>query len=309
MSLANRWFLYGPFLAAAAILLAWFGVWSAGAGAMREALAEFAAREAEAGGAVSYSPLRARGFPFFLRGEIGKVSIARGRYGFEADAVYLHASPFAPGRLVFSASPTFRLATPEGLWQVKADAARASIEADGGGWIFKAEAALLDAVNEADAIRLGRSVINIAPDAQDGASHAVSVRVLDARIATPRGATEIARLDAALSVSPKQRAAAVHGFDAEIGAARARLSGALTVDPQGFLAGRLDAAIDHPESLADVLRMAGAVDDDDRLALEAGLAMLASAGGGAIAAPIDFSNGEIKLAGVKVARAPRLSQP
>ncbi len=284
---------------------------------MREALAGFAVSEAAAGGAVAHSPLRAKGFPFFLRGEIGAVSIARGRYGFEADAVYLHASPFAPRRLVFSTSPTFRLTTPDGVWQVKADAARASFEAVDGGWIFKVEAAMADGVKEADAIHFGRSVINVAPGAQDGVqngapdgdSHAVSFRILDARIATPRGAADIARLDAALSIAPTRRAAVVHGFDAEIGNARARLSGALSVDPDGFLSGRLDAAIDNPETLASVLTMAGAVDTDDEPSLQAGLAILSSAGGGTIAAPLDFSNGEVKLAGVKIARAPKLSQP
>jgi hypothetical protein len=93
MNRADRRLLWAPFLIAGAVLAVWYFVWRAGADAMRAALADVAAAQAEAGAAFTYEPLRAKGFPFFLRGEIGAVTYARGAWRWEADAVYLHAAP------------------------------------------------------------------------------------------------------------------------------------------------------------------------------------------------------------------------
>lgn len=309
MTRANTWFLWRPFLVAGAVLIVWYGVWRAGAGAMREALAEFSAREARTGGAVTHAPMRAKGFPFFLRGEIGDFSIARGKYRVDADTLYLHASPLAPARLVLSAAPTLTLSTPDGAWTLRTEGARASIEATDAGWLFKAEAAALDAVKKDTAVKTGRGVINISPDPKSAGAYAISFRVIDAAVATARGKTVIARLDAMLTAEREPRRLVLHGVDAEIGLARARIRGALAADAQGFLAGDIGASVDNPAALAEALRILGAVKPDDARAVEAGLALVAVAGGGRIEAPLTFVDGETRLAGVKIARAPRVGQP
>ncbi len=307
MTARGRWLLYGPFLFAGVLLLVWYGVWRAGAQAMRAAFADFAAGEAADGGAVTHSRMRARGFPFFLRGEAEAFSIARGKYRLDAETIYLHASPVDLRRIVFSTAPSLRLQTPSGVWTIRADGARASIEQAKDGWLFKAEAAGLEGVNDETRVRTGRGVINVAPDASG--AYQISFRVLGADFKNARGETSIARLDAALTVADEPLGVSIHALDGEIGAARLGLSGALARDGEGFAAGRLDASIENPAALMEALLIFGAVKPDRAATLEAGLALLAAAGGGRISAPLDFKDGETKLSGIKIAKAPRLGQP
>lgn len=307
MSARQDWRLWAPFLVAGILLIIWHFVWRAGADAMRDGLDDFAADVASEGGEVAYAPMRARGFPFFLRGEADAFSIARGKYRLDAKTVYLHASPFDLRRIVFSTDPSLQLQTPSGLWSIRAEGARASIEAKDGGWLFKAEAASLDGVYGETAVRTGRGVINVAPDA--AGAYKISFRVLGADLTNPRGRTAIARLDAALTAQTKPLRVQLHGLDSEIGAARVGLSGSLAADAAGFLSGRLDTAIENPAALTDMLRVTGALKPDDARTVEAGLALLSAAGGGRIGAPLVFENGETKLSGIKIAKAPRLGQP
>lgn len=307
MTARRAFLLWAPFALAGLCLLVWHFMWRAGAAAMRSAIDDFAAEVAAGGGAVSHAPMRARGFPFFLRGEIDDFSIEREGYRVETRTLYLHASPGDPGRIVFSASPATRLTTPTGGWSIRADGARASIERDRDGWLFKAETAAIEARKGGEAVTSGRAVVNIAP-AGAGAWR-ISLRVLGAEISNARGQASIPRLDAAMTARDAPRTVEIHGVDSEVGAARLGLQGALAQDGDGFAAGRLDAAIENPAVLIDALAVLGAVKPETRRAVDSGLQILAAAGGGRISAPIDVRGGVVKVAGVKVADAPRLGQP
>jgi len=310
MTRARQWLLWGPFALAGVILLAWFGVWRAGAETIDRALLEFAKAESERGGVVAHGPMRAKGFPFFLRGEIRAFSIERGQYRFEADVLYLHAAPWSPQRIVFSTGPSLKLLTPAGVWAISAAGARASIEAASDkGWLFKAEANALDGVRGQSALKTGRSVVNIAPDATVEGAYAIAARVQDARIKNTRGETDILRIDAALTAHAASRRIVIHGVDSDFGPSRVGLSGALGVDAEGFLTGDLAASIENPAEIADTLRVLGAIRAEEARSLEAGLALVAVAGGGRIEAPLVFADGETRLAGARIARAPRVGQP
>ena len=309
MSSVNRWPLYTPFLIAAVILTVWFVVWRSGADAMRETLAEFAAAEAQSGGAVSYEPLRARGFPFFLRGEIGSLSIERGKWRWQADAVFLHAAPWAPERIVLSSGPSMRIVEPDGQWTILAQGARASIETADSGWLFKAEAAAIVG-DKADArVETGRGVINVMPDTQANGAYAVSFRLSDTRLTNARGQTSIKRVDGALSVEPGPRRIRIHGVDSEIGASRVRLSGAVAPDSSGSLEGALAATLGNPAALTDILRIIGVLEPDEARSVEASLALIGAGGGTEIELPLAFSEGKMKLAGVAIGKAPKIGQP
>lgn len=307
MTARRQLYLWAPFALAGVILIAWFFVWRAGAEAMRKALADFAADQAEDGGSVTYAPMRARGFPFFLRGEADDVAIARGGYRLETQTLYLHATPFDPGRVVFSTTPLLQVETPKGVYAVRAEDARASIERNAGAWLFKAEALAIEATKGDEVLKTGRSVLNVAPSGSG--AYQASFRILGAHVANKRGEASIARLDAALTASGAPLAVTLHGLDGEIGGARIGLEGALARDNEGFLAGRLDAAIENPAALAAALSVLGAVKPEHARALDVGLQLLASAGGGRIAAPLDFKDGDVRIAGVKIAPAPRFGQP
>lgn len=306
---ASRSLLWAPFVVAGVILAGWYVVWRAGADAMRDAIAEFAASQARSGAVFTSGPMRARGFPFFLRGDLGAVSYVRGRWRLDFDAVYLHAAPWAPNRIVFSAAPSVRLGEPGGVWTIRADGARASIETAPGGWLFKAEAASLDGVKDETVVRTGRGVINIAPEKNADGAISVSFRLFDTALKNARGETKIARFDGALAVDPDRRRIMVHGLDSDIGAARAQLSGVVAADSDGFLEGTLVASLINPAAIADALRVIGAVEEREARSLEAGLALLAAGGGGKIEAPLVFSDGETKIAGVRIGKAPKTGQP
>lgn len=309
MTRARRWRLWTPFIVAGAALGAWYSVWRTGAEAMRGALADFAAVQEHSGGRFTYAPMRAQGFPFFLRGELGAVSYARGKWRWEADAVYLHAEPWAPDRIVISAGPTMSLAEPKGDWTIRADGARASIETATGGWLFKAEAAALDGTKADMAVRTGRGVINIMPAANAAGAYAVSFRLFGATVQNPRGETSVARLDGALSVELEPRRLTIHGLDAEIGAARAQLSGVVAPDRKGILEGTIAATLTNPAALADALSVMGVVKPQETRPIEAGLAIISAGGGGKIEAPLVFLDGETRLAGVTIGKAPKIGQP
>lgn len=309
MTRASRTLLWAPFIVAGVILAGWFVIWRAGADAMRNAISDFAASQRPSGAVFTYQPMRARGFPFFLRGELGAVSYGRGKWRWDSEAIYLHATPWSPNRIVVSTGPSIRLSEPGGMWTIKADSARASVEAAAGGWLFKAEAASLGGVKDDTSVATGRGVINIMPDSNDVGAYSVSFRLFDTTLENNRGETQIARLDGALIVDPDLRRVTIRGIDSEIGAARAQLSGAVAVDSEGFLEGTLAATLTNPSALAETLRVFGAVKSDDSRAIEAGLSLIAAGGGGKIAAPLVFSEGEAKLAGAKIGKAPKIGQP
>jgi len=305
MKHAKQWLLWGPFAVAGVVLSIWYGVWRAGADAMESALVDVAADAADHGVVVVRAPLRARGFPFFLRGEVDDISIERGKDRFEADRLYLHALPWAPQRIVFSTAPSLRLSTPDGVWAIRAADMRASIEAKGESWIFKVEAASFDAAKAGAAATTGRVVINVTPHSAAGAD--IAVRILDAYIRNDRGDASIARLDAALTAQTDLRGIVLHGFDSEIGAARLGAAGALRIDDEGFLAGQLGVRVENPVALAHALRVIGAIKAEESQSLETGLALLTAHG--RIEAPLVFADGRTMLAGVRIARAPRPGQP
>ena len=309
MKRADRRLLWAPFAVAGFVLAVWYFVWRAGAQAMREGLADFAAGEAKSGAEFTYAPLRAKGFPFFLRGDIGAVSYARGKWRWEADGVYLHAAPFALDRVVLSAAPSMRLIEPGGRWTIRADGARASLEAADDGWLFKAEAASLDGAQENEIVKTGRGVINVAPDPGSEGAYAVTFRLIDATIQNARGETNIQRLDGALSAAPGDRRVAIHGLEVEAGAALARVSGALAASPEGYLEGTLAASIANPGAITEAERVLGAVKAEDARAVEAALALIGAAGGGKIDAPLVFVEREMRLAGVRIGKAPKIDQP
>ena len=331
MSRNRSWLLWTPFMAAGLVLTAWYYVWWSAAETLRSALAGFAADQAHSGATVTYAPLRAKGFPFFLRGELGAVSYGRGEgrleagtkyeadrehtniaWGgcrWEADAVHLHAMPWAPDRIVLSTSPSMRLRAPGGEWIIRTDGARASVETTASGWLFKAEAASLDGARNGASFVTGRGVINVMPDGVEPGAVAASFRLFGATLRNSRGEAKIARLDGALAIEPVARRVAVHGVDGEIGEARVQLSGVLAADSAGFAEGALAANLTNPADLVRALRVLAVIKAEDAVPLEAGLALIAAGVGGTIEAPLVFSDGETKLAGLKLGKAPRLGQP
>jgi hypothetical protein len=310
---ANRWFLYGPFLAAGVILAGWRLLWQAGAATMREHLEEFAAAQSAEGSAVAYEPLVSRGFPFFLRGVTENFSIARGDARYECDRLYIDALPYAPGRIIFSCGAEQRLIIPDGAWTINAKDARASIERDEErGWMAKADTGGASAFRDDVEVSVGAATVNFAPGAADPALIDVSMRIVKVGVTRPASGYALDRIDAAVSLSggaPAERTVDVHGLEAIIGETVVRAKGKISLLADGDARGRLNARVEKPVGLARALADARLLDAEEAKAAETGLAMFAVASGGAITAPIDLENGEVRLAGLLIANVKPKSQP
>lgn len=310
MTFNNRAFLYGPLIAGGVFLLVWFFIWRAGADAIREGLQQFASHQREAGVGVTHGPLKASGYPFFLRGEIVGFQIARNDDEYRAAELHLHALPYAPGKLILAPRGDQAVAIDGKAWSVATKDARASIEKDKSrGWVAKGETGALAAEAGGERLRIERGLVNVAPAERGAGAVDVSLRVFGLRHEAPARVLDIARLDAALTIEGegRGRALVVRGLEIEISESLLRADGTLSLDDQGRLVGKLDAELSNPAAFARAAGAAGLVSPDDARAAEAGFAMLAVAGGGAIRAPLEFRDGEARLAGVRIARAPKVA--
>ncbi|MGD9799693.1 MAG: DUF2125 domain-containing protein [Parvularculaceae bacterium] len=312
MKRANRWLLYGPLLVAALILAGWRVAWGNGADAMRRALADFSATEAARGVSVSFSPLRARGFPFYLRGAVDAFSVSAGDDAYDCARLYLDALPYQPDRVIFSCGGDQRAALGGEVWTITAPDARASLENDRDrGWIVRAETGAFAAAAGGRELVIESLMINIAPDKEESGAIDVSFRAVEA--APPAAAKiDIARIDAALRIFPtdafNRRRVDVLGLEAVVNDGVLSASGSLGIDSAG-VTGQLDAGVEKPVGIVRAIAAAGLLDENDAQAAQAGLAMLAVASGGRIAAPIEFQGNEVRLAGVSLGRIGDPAQP
>lgn len=307
----NRWFLYGPFALAGVLLFGWFLMWRSGADAMRRGLAEFSAHAALQGAVIAHQPLRANGFPFYLRGVVADFSATTKDGHYACGRLYLDALPSAPDRLVLSCGGEQLVASRKKTWRLDAEDARASIARDEErGWMIRAQTGAASATSGAERVTVGAATVNIAPRAGDPATLQASLRLLAVEAV---GLYAVDRFAAAASLGPAdsagERLLDVHGAELVVNGATLKAQGILAIAPGGARRGRLDAELEKPVGLARALASARLLSADEAKAAEAGFAMLAVASGGVIRAPIEWEKGEVRLAGVRIAQAPKPDQP
>ncbi|MBB5517912.1 DUF2125 domain-containing protein [Amphiplicatus metriothermophilus] len=312
---ANRWLLYGPLIAAGILLLSYFALWLQGAQAMRRSVEAWAEDQRAAGLEVSYENVRARGFPFYLRGAVAAPAIADPATGarWRADALYIDALPFALDRLVFSASnPQMLDLGRSGVWTLEAQDARASIgEDETRGWIVNAQTgpAALARADGPGRFRLEAALMRVAPslDADGALETSLIVGGLAGEIDGKR--FEAARIEAFLEIADAGEAGPeirIKGLSFETEGARASFSGALVLDRGGYPAGVLQAEIINPAGLARALAKLGALTPAESEQAAAALTLAALGGGGKIAGSAELRDGAAYIAGVKFADLPRI---
>jgi hypothetical protein len=307
MNYRSRWLLYGPLIAGAVFLIVWFLIWRAGADAMQDGFLRFAADQRAAGASVTHGPLRADGYPFLLRGEVEGFEIALGDDAFKTEQLYLDALPYALDRVILSPRGAQFFVIDGKTWAIAAKGARASIEKDNKrDWLAKAETGVIVAQAGQERLMVERGLVNVAPAEDDPSGVDVSLRLFGLRHEMIGRILDIARIDAAATLTSDGRRCAllVRGIEIAVGGSLLRADGTLSLDDAGRLAGKLDAELSKPAEFARAAGAAGLLSPAEASAAEAGFAMLAVAGGGKIRAPLEFSQGEMKLAGVRIARAP-----
>ncbi|MEZ5921430.1 MAG: DUF2125 domain-containing protein [Parvularculaceae bacterium] len=310
MTRVNRRYLYAPFLIAAILCAIWYSIWLYAAGLMRQGVADFIRNEAEAGYEVKSSPVKVSGFPFFLRGKLSDASIRGDGFSYSAKQIFLDALFYQPDRLIISPSGAQTLHLGNKEWLLTTTDARASIERDKARqWIAKLQTGRVEATHDNERIVLANSLANIAPDERDPATLDISLRIVGGRIALERGDFVVDRLDASASLVHEENdrsSLTIQGAQASVDDANIAIKGEVRPDAAGRAEGALDAVIERPTGLVSALEKAGALTPRDARTANAGVALLSAATGGVIKAPIIFKNGEVKLAGIKIAKAPKI---
>lgn len=302
-------------LGAIAIILigVYAALWSAGAAAMRRTITAIAADARPFDLAVGR--LSTGGFPFFLRGDLRDVAVSAGAgWSWSAGRLSVDALPIRPDRFVFTPGErqTLRLGAA-GDFDVATLGARLGLSGGLGGgksaaWTVDAQADSLAATaREGEAALSAKGVLLKAASEAGALLHAsLFAGVFEWRAGARRAAGEKLLADIALAPGGLVD---VRRFSFETGGAKVALEGRLALDAEGYPAGVLTAKLADPRGFVALLAGLGALDADGARAAAATLSLAAIASGGALEGPIELRNGEARIAGVRLAKLPRLRRP
>ena len=322
---SRRW-LYIPFAIAAIVVIAYYMLWSAGAAQMKSAVHDWIEDQRSAGLTVSYSDIVSGGFPFFLRVHIDDVEIASpDGWRWQGERLSLDALPYNLNRLVFSPQGEQILSADGfGEWRVTAADLRASIANDKArGWVFSLTVGNATALRDADdaSAALQSLVFDLAPDATVGTTLVLNLAARKFTAEVDGERYSLAELKTVTSASLSDLLLApdgvslwrqnggvlnVLGFFADVEDAQFSVSGKIRLDANDYPAGAVNAEIVNPAKFALLLGKTGVISRAEAETAAAGLSLMALAGGGKIAAPIDLKDGKAQIAGVKIADLPRV---
>jgi hypothetical protein len=297
-------------------------LWARGAGEMRKAVNAWAEGFRGDGGSASFGAFKPSGFPFFLRGALTDVTVARDGWSWSAPRLFIDASPLAPDRLVFSArDPHVLQLGAADRWLIDAKDARASIARDvERGWLLDVQSGpgRIDSLNGKGAVAAKSFLLSAAPSPNDRARVFFGIDARDVAATRDGRTVGIDSAEIAVSVDRLVGARSLRnwrdqGGKVEVqrvalasGRGHAEFSGRLVLDAEGYPSGELAAEIVNPAPIAEALGAAGVIRTKDAASAAAGLALLSAASGGSIKAPLVFENGATHVAGVRLGKLPHV---
>lgn len=323
MTKADKW-LRLALGATALFCLAAAGAYAAAyagtAATLRHALLRPAGARPDGGQAVliSAAAFSTRGFPFFLRGAARDVTVSGGRLRYAAPTVFVDALPIAPTRVVLTAPELQLLDLGRlGKFRIETKGARASIGAGRNGearpktskdWRLDAQADELTATSEDGQIRLGAKglLVKTAPAGARGWRASLFAGAVDWTQNDHHASAEKLLLDAAAAVKGAVVEIDLKRLELQAGASTVAPKGPLTVGEDGELRGVLTARIADPADFTRFLAALGALDEKDADRAAAALTFVALGPGGVVEAPIELKDGAARIAGVKIAKLPKL---
>lgn len=251
------------------------------------------------------------GFPFFLRGNLKSVALRHGVTSWRTPGLTIDALPINPRRFVFtSVNPQTLDLGQWGAYSVETEGARASIKRHKGALITDAQADTIVAIPSRGLIGLRAQgvLFKLAPAAKGGSGYQASLfaGAFDISREGQNARGEKLLVDAVSSSDGRSTSLDIRRFVVEARGASVELKGVVTVDETGYPSGILDAVLRNPKGLPAFLADLGAISVDEARAARAALGLAALAAGGEIRAPIELKDGEARIAGVKIARLPRL---
>lgn len=313
MSAARRRWLIVALAAAALGAAVYAALWREGAKILRLEIAAWADDQRAAGIDVAYSGVEVRGFPFILRGVVSDAVIAQGdAWRWSAERLFVDAAPWAPDRLAFAAGTQTVDIAEFGRWRIESESGRAVVAVDrSSGWRLRIKSGPGGVANESGTVSLRSKRFDalITPQGPDGDDVRATIAVFDLEIDGKTRPLKAASLDFDFEVVEPESGArrftirrfALDGEDGKI-----LVSGAFAVDAKGYPEGSLNADIANPSVYATALGELGALTEEEARAAAAILSLAAIAGGGRIAAPLVFKDGEASIAGVEVGKLPKI---
>ncbi|HWA01036.1 MAG TPA: DUF2125 domain-containing protein [Caulobacterales bacterium] len=276
---SHRFWLFAPWALFALIVAAWLTYWFVAAGTAEQRVAAFVAQQQRAGADVRIGRISRHGFPVLLRLELDDVAYAPRQRNWRAASarVDLNINLLKPAHIVLQQRAPLTIDRAEGHTDIAAEAMLMSVRMQG--------AALAEARLEADALALtdrGREgalaaqklVAALRPDPRNGADYQLAIQATALHLAQPvrtfeRFGQDVAVANAALVI---ERAAALlepsdplehwrgaggrarlEGLTLEWGPLEANAQGAVALDAEHRLAGRLEAALPRPAPALNAL--------------------------------------------------------
>ena len=275
-------------------------VWNRGASKMRDEIAAFAAREAEAGRTFSYSGIDVAGYPFTLRGTVSDLSWASDLYRFDSEAVTIATLPYDPRRIIFAPSGERTLTIGEHAYDVQSDDLRFSLERgyvamEGHGLTLTGDERVMtidDVIANSQSLGGGSAIAAQIKGWSFGGQTGARMPYFNLAASRESGVLTIAGMSAGIGreedASPTQLAG----------------EGRLTADEQGVLDGQIDLKLKNERPLLMIMGSAAAFDDATMSTAAGVLGILTSQGTKEIELPLTIDQGELKLGPVSLGELP-----
>lgn len=314
MSAVRRRWLIAALAAAFVTLVLYALLWREGAKVLRHEIEAWADDQRAAGVAVAYSHIGIAGFPFMLRGVVSDVSIAQGEaWRWSAKRLFVDAALWAPDRLAFSPGTQAIDIAEFGRWRIESVSGRAVIAIDRtSGWRLHIQSGRGRISNESGSFTLRSKRFNalITPEGAERNDVRATIAVAGLELPGRNRNVEATSLDFDFAVAAAEdggpRTFTIRRFELDGEQGKVLVSGVFTVDAQGYPEGELFADIANPGVFATALGELGALSMDSAEAAAAMLSLAAIAGGGRVAAPMIFKDGEASVAGVRIAKLPKV---
>ena len=312
-----RWH-YLPWAIAAVVFGGYYMLWRAGAAKIKSTVAEWAEDQRTAGMNIAYGPVKASGFPFFLRVHIDAPDIAYAdEWRWRTETLTIDALPYDLRRLIFSVRGEQKLSTQTyGEWRIAAEEFLVSIADDKAkDWIFATtiNGATARQPGNENKISLGSLVFDLSPDAADRTTLVLALAATDAAVGPKDGTIRLDRLQTVIQTTQIHAlgdddtwrnaggAVKINGLLASVDDANLSVSGDIGLDADHAPAGLLTTEIVAPGTFVEALAAAGVIAPDDAEQAVAALTLAAIAGGGKLKTPIELKDGGAHIGSVTIA--------
>ncbi|GGY45103.1 DUF2125 domain-containing protein [Parvularcula lutaonensis] len=300
---APRRIIVGAFAIFAVLAVLYTIMWNTGARKMKEEIAAFAAREAEAGRSFTYDRIDVAGYPFTLRGKVRNLIWASDLYRFDAEDVTIATLPYDPSRIIFAPRGKRTLRIGDEAYDLQSDDLRFSLEPNF--VVMEGHGLILTGKDRAMAI--GDVIAN---SRRLGGGSAIAVQIKNWSFG---GEADARMTYFNLAASRENGVLTIAGMSAGIGEGedtsptQIQGQGTLSANEEGVLDGRLDLKLKNERPLLTLLGRTAAFDPSTMDTAASLLGAVTNQGTREIELPLVIDGGDLKLGPVSLGELPPVS--